>query len=67
MLFAAAEEEDQLRSVEGEIGSVPGPEVDSGLVDALSDRPHVWLEAGFEFRHRQSDLGGGEGVQSVEP
>jgi hypothetical protein len=52
MLFAAAEEDDQLRSVEGEIGSIPGPKVDSGLVDALSDRLHVRLEAGFEFRHR---------------
>ena len=36
MLFAAPEEEDQLRSVEGEIGSIPWPEVDSGLVVAIS-------------------------------
>jgi hypothetical protein len=53
MLFPPpAEEEDQLRSVEGEIGSIPGPKIDSGLVDALSDRLHVRLEAGFEFRPR---------------
>src|SRR5208337_4365616 len=67
VLLAAAEEKDQLRPVEGEIDPVAGSEVDSGLMDAFSDRLHVRLEAGLELRHRSGDPGGGAVVQGVEP